>query len=140
MPGIGPKKASMVARDFVKGSSISWYEGLSKRLKERGIDLEVTDSHLSSVPVDVHVVKVFVRMMGEFKYVPERKKFLYYYPDIQNFAKLSYPEFPGKVDDILWNVGRKYCDERQPNCRECPLKDLPCEYAKKYGKTSKCQD
>ncbi len=131
LPGIGPKKASMVARDFAKGSS-PWFKGLSKRLKEKGIEFKVTGVFLTSVPIDVHVVKVFTRIMYGFRYPPRRSKFLDHYPDIQHFAKLAYPEFPGRVDDILWSVGRKYCDARQPNCEGCPLRDLPCEYAKRY--------
>lgn len=132
LPGIGPKKASMIARDFVKGEG-QWYEGIYERLKRQGIEFIVKGQHLSEVPVDVHVVKVFGRVMGEFKNTPQRKKFLDYWPDIQNFAKLAFPDFPGKIDEILWTVGRSYCDEKQPNCKDCPLKKIPCEYATRWG-------
>lgn len=127
LPGIGPKKASMIARDFVKAEG-RWYDGIQRRLKNRGKEFRVEGTHLSEVPVDVHVVKVFGRIMGEFRDTPGREKFLDYWPDIQNFAKLAFPDFPGRIDGVLWLVGRKYCNERQPNCQECPLNDIPCNY------------
>lgn len=133
LPGIGPKKASMIARDFVKGDG-PWYKGIRKRLRNIGVEFKVRAKHLSGVPVDVQVVKVFGRIMGEFKKTPAREKFLNYWPDIQNFAKVAFPDFPGKIDELLWKVGREYCDERCPNCEECSLRDIPCEYVKKLGK------
>ncbi|HIQ38751.1 MAG TPA: hypothetical protein EYH53_01945 [Methanothermococcus okinawensis] len=133
LPGIGPKKASMITKDFVKAEGV-WYRGLKKRLKKQGINFEVERKNLCDVPVDVHVVKVYGRMMGEFKKIPTEKKFLNYWPDIQNFAKLTFPDFPGKIDEVLWTVGRDYCDENQPKCRDCPLRDVPCEYAKRREK------
>ena len=132
IPGIGPKKASMIARDFVKAEG-AWYEGIRNRLKKKGTEFKIEGKHLSEVPVDVHVVKVFGRIMGEFKNTPRRDKFLDYWPDIQNFAKLAFPDFPGKIDEVLWLVGRQYCHESQPNCEECPLKNIPCEYARRRG-------
>lgn len=60
----------------------------------------------------------------------KKENFLHYWPDIQNFARLVFPEFPGKIDEVLWRVGRDYCHENRPNCRGCPLKDVPYEYLK----------
>ena len=131
VPGIGPKKASMIARDFVKAKG-AWYEGMRYRLKKKGVEFKIGGKHLSEVPVDVQVVKVFGRIMGEFKNTPPRERFLDYWPDIQNFAKLAFPDFPGKIDEVLWGVGRQYCHESQPNCKDCPLKNIPCEYAKRW--------
>jgi len=133
IPGIGPKKATMIARDFAKGEG-PWYKGICRRLKGQGINFKVEGKHLSEVPVDIHVVKVFGRVMGEFKNTPKREKFLDYWPDIQNFAKLAFPDFPGKIDEILWSVGREYCHERNPNCKNCPLKDIPCEFGMRRSK------
>lgn len=129
LPGVGPKKASMIARDFAQATG-SWYWGICERLgKLSGIEFKVNREYLSEVPVDVQVVKVFGRIMGEFRNTPPRVKFLNYWPDIQNLAKLTFPDFPGKLDQILWAVGREYCRERQPDCSECPLRTLPCNYA-----------
>ena len=128
LPGVGAKKASMIARDFAMSAG-AWFLGLSKRLKQNSrIDLKVNGKHFSEVPVDIHVVKVFGRMMGEFRRTPQRSTFPNYSPDIQNFAKLAFPAFPSKLDELLWAVGRTYCDDRNPVCNECPLQNLPCEY------------
>lgn len=129
LPGIGPKKASMIARDLVKGEG-TWYEGLSNRLGQQGIKLGISGEHMSEMPVDIHVVKVFGRVMGEFRRTPEMIKIAGYWPDIQNLAKLVVPEFPGRLDELFWTVGRTYCDEHQPNCASCPLQKIPCEYVK----------
>jgi len=71
--------------------------------------------------------------MGEFRKTPSRERFIDYWPDIQNFAKVTFPDFLGRIDEIMWLVGRRYCDETQPNCKECPLKDIPCDYSKRWG-------
>jgi len=129
LSGVGAKKASMIARDFAMSAG-SWFLGLSRRLKQDlGIVFNVKGEHLSEVPVDIHVVKVYGRMMGEFRKTPQRSTFPNYSPDIQNLAKLAFPDFPSKLDEILWAVGREYCDERNPTCDACPLNNLPCEYA-----------
>lgn len=130
LPGFGAKKASMTARNFASSGDM-WFRGLKKRLKKKlGIIVKVNMKHFSEVPVDIHAVKVYGRMMGEFKRTPPRQDFPNYSPDIQNLAKLVFPNFPSKLDIILWAVGREYCDERNPACQECPLHDLPCEYSK----------
>jgi endonuclease-3 len=128
IPGFGPKKASMTARNFASGDD-SWFTGLRKRLKENdGIILKVNLKHFSEVPVDIHAVKVFGRMMGDFKRIPPRTDFANYSSDIQNLAKIAFPDFPSKLDEILWSVGREYCIGIEPKCKDCPLSNLPCEY------------
>jgi len=117
LSGIGHKKASMIIKDFVKGEG-AWYRGLKNRLSNQGINLKIEGKNLCDIPIDVQIVKVYGRMMGEFKKTPSRKKFSEYWSDIQNFAKLVFPEFPGKIDDILWDVGRYYCKESSPKCEE----------------------
>ena len=31
------------------------------------------------------------------------------------------PDFPGKLDLGAWEIGRRYCHEKYPACRTCPL-------------------
>ena len=76
LPGIGPKKASMMIKDFVKEKG-AWYRGLKRRLSEKGIDFKIEGKNLCNVPVDVHVVKVYGRMMDKFSKTPPKEKFLY---------------------------------------------------------------
>jgi len=130
LDGIAQKKASMIVRDFIEGIT-PWAIGLRERLKREGIDFKVEGVEHSSVPVDTHVVRVFCRIVGEDSGALKDEDILKYYPDIQYFAKMTCPEFPANVDGLLWEVGRKYCRAYRPNCRECPLRDLPCEYAKR---------
>jgi endonuclease III len=46
------------------------------------------------------------------------------------FARLAFPEMPTKIDDLFWNVGREYCDNINPNCVKCPLREA-CDVAKR---------
>lgn len=113
--GIGPKKASMIARDFGRGCN--WLRSINFRLKSKGIKLKVKDVHFTEIPIDFHVKKVF-RRIGFLRYNQPQ--------DFQNIARLIYPENPGLVDDLIWIIGREICKPK-PNCEECPLSEI-CEY------------
>jgi endonuclease III len=118
-PGIGPKKASMIAREF--GINREWFRSVKARLQKRGINLVITDIHFTEMPIDVHVRRVFQRL-GFSRYSEPQ--------DFQNLARIIYPKNPGCVDVFIWDLGRKICKENQPNCKECPLKTI-CEWNKK---------
>jgi hypothetical protein len=121
-PGIGPKKASMIARDFGAGSC--QLICLIERLKGRGVDLKVTHIYFTEMPVDVHVRRVFERL-GFSRYRQSQ--------DFQNLARIIYPENPGLVDLFIWNLGRKVCKDK-PKCQECPLNNICDEYSKQLKK------
>jgi endonuclease III len=114
-PGIGPKKAAMIARDF--GKNYNWVKSVKFRLSKRGINLTVTHLHFTEMPIDVHVKRVF-RRLGFARYNQPQ--------DFQNLARIIYPENPGLVDDFIWWLGREICKAR-PNCGICPLFNI-CEY------------
>ena len=93
--GIGQKKAAMAV------------EILSRDL---GVDvLEFTGS---DVAYDVHVRRVFLRTglaeADERSHLVER-------------ARLAHPERPGALDLPAWDVGRRWCRPRDPDCDGCPL-------------------
>jgi len=126
IPGIGPKKASMITRDFVYRSlglveSNAWFD----QIKERNPEFDVTHHHLVSIPIDVHVVMVFSRLFG-LKRANWRKlqRDPLLVQDVIAFSKLAFPDLPAKLDDILWNVGRDWCDNDNPLCQECLLRDI----------------
>jgi len=119
-PGIGPKKASMVARDF--GRNCDWFKSVKARLQKRGIDLTVTNIHFTEMPIDVHVRRVFKRL-GFYRYDQPQ--------DFQNLARIIYPENPGLVDDFIWELGREIC-KNHPICVKCLLSGI-CEYYKVRG-------
>lgn len=115
-PGIGPKKASMIARDF--GMNGDWFKSLKFRLQKRGINLTITNICFTEMPIDVHVRRVF-RRLGFQRYNQPQ--------DFQNLARLIYPENPGLVDTFIWRLGRKICKSYHPECGKCPLSDI-CEF------------
>ncbi len=135
IPGIGPKKASMITRDFAYRSlglveSNAWFD----QIKERNPEFDVTHHHLTTMPIDVHVVKVFSRLFGlrlrraNWRCLQNSPVFV---QDVIAFSKLAFPDLPAKLDDILWNVGRKWCHEGNPHCQECPLKDI-CDAGQRF--------
>jgi endonuclease III len=133
IPGIGPKKASMITRDFVYRSlglveSNAWFD----QIKGRNPEFDVTHHHLITMPIDVHVAKVFSRLFG-LKRANWRK--LQGNPllvqDVIVFSKLAFPDLPVKLDDILWNVGREWCHEDNPLCQECLLRDI-CDAGQQF--------
>ena len=119
LPGIGPKKASMLSRDFTWGKE-PYVERTRERLQKQGVNLVVEQQYFTEVPIDVHIRRVVKRIFGP-EYTENQ--------DIQNLARLIYPENPGLVDIYLWNLGRKICINyrRKPKCDECPLKSI-CRY------------
>jgi hypothetical protein len=133
IPGIGPKKASMITRDFVYRSlglveSNAWFD----QIKGRNPEFDVTHHHLIITPIDVHVVMVFSRLFG-LKRANWRK--LQGNPllvqDVIVFSKLAFPDLPAKLDDFLWNVGRDWCDNDNPLCQECLLRDI-CDAGQQF--------
>lgn len=121
--GIGPKKASMVARDFALGMW-DWYEGVKERLDREGVELDVKGAQLTDTPIDVHVKRVFKRVgLVQWEAMPSQ--------DYQNLVKLIYPEAPGAVDILVWNIGKEYCKNWNPNCSRCVLNNT-CDYYKPH--------
>jgi len=117
-PGIGPKKASMIARDFARGCE--WLISIKERMWRKGIKIEIKSQHFSEVPIDVHVKRVLKRL-GFSRYNEPQ--------DFQNLARLIFPENPGLVDDFIWNLGREIC-RNPPKCSGCPLKEI-CDYRRR---------
>jgi endonuclease III len=120
-PGIGPKKASMIAREFALGGDSHLATCLIERLKGRGVNIKVTHIHFTEIPIDVHVKMVF-RRLGFSRYGEQQ--------DFQNLARIIYPENPGLVDLLIWNLGREVCEKHK--CQECPLNNICEEYSKQF--------
>jgi endonuclease III len=133
IPGIGPKKASMITRDFVYRSlglveSNAWFD----QIKGRNPEFDVIRRRLISIPIDVRVVMVFSRLFGlegaDWECLQDSSVFV---QDVIAFSKLAFPDLPAKLDDILWNVGRNWCDNGNPRCRECLLRDI-CDAGQRF--------
>jgi len=115
IPGIGPKKASMLVRDvkiaIAKGFYSPWISGFKERNK---IDvLGVVGMEL--LPIDVHIQKFMKSILQAFI---QKKKSI----NKELFLALAVaidPENPGLVDLFIWNLRRRYCERKK--CDECIL-------------------
>ncbi|MHA1594859.1 MAG: hypothetical protein ACTSXX_08975 [Candidatus Baldrarchaeia archaeon] len=126
IPGIGSKKANMITRDFAYRSlgitkKHPWFDQI-KRIRP---NFYVVNENLLDMPIDVNVVKVFSRIFGQMR-GNWRKLLPAYILDIISFSKLAFPEFPAKLDEIFWIIGREYCSDNNPRCMECPIVHI-CE-------------
>jgi len=124
--GIGPKKASMIVRDFLyRSMGIAarhpWYD----QIVRISPNFKVVGAEQTLVPVDVHVVKIFNRLFGR-KWGDWRREQTEHWWDsnIQMFSRVVFPEFPARLDGIMWYVGSNYCRDRNPECSTCLLAKL----------------
>ena len=92
--GVGKKKAHMALRMMVQDGAI---------IK----DLENID-----IAYDRHVRRVFLRTGLAEK---DNEK------EIIEAARKINPEYPGALDEPVWDIGINYCHERKPDCLSCPL-------------------
>ena len=100
--GAGPKISTMAANILI-----------------RQFKIPISDYEAIDVSVDVQVEKVMARL-GLVSKDPTKQ-------EIIDKAREMNPEYPGLIDRTLWKVGREYCDNTNPKCDECPLKN-ECKY------------
>ena len=95
--GIGQKKAAMAVE-----------------ILERDLGVVVREVTGSDVAYDVHVRRVFLRAgladADDLAHIVDQ-------------ARLAHPERPGALDLPAWDVGRRWCRPRDPDCDACPLGD-----------------
>ena len=68
---------------------------------------------------DVHVKRVFGKL-GFVKNHNDEDLIIYKAREIN-------PTFPGMMDVACWDIGKKYCHPKNPECDNCPLKKI-CKY------------
>ncbi len=94
-PGIGQKKAAMAVE-----------------ILERDLKVPLQDLSGSDIAFDVHVRRVFLRTgIAEHDDVAE----------MVAAAQELNPERPGALDLPAWDIGRRWCHPRDPDCDLCPL-------------------
>lgn len=49
------------------------------------------------------------------------------YECVTEVGRIVFPEFPGRLTNSLWAIGRDFCRPLDPLCDKCPLKQF-CEY------------
>ncbi len=102
--GVGPKIGNMAAN-----------------ILAREFKIPFADYFAIDISADVHVRRVFGRL-GLCGADATVEQVIYK-------AKALYPEFPGMMDLPSWEIGRKWCKPRGPECGKCYMKDL-CPTAK----------
>lgn len=94
-PGIGQKKAAMAVE-----------------ILERDLHVPLSDLTGSDIAYDVHVRRVFLRAgLAQRDDVAE----------MVAIARTLHPERPGELDNPAWDIGRRWCHPRNPDCLGCPL-------------------
>ncbi len=94
-PGIAQKKAAMAVE-----------------ILERDLHIPVVGLDGGGVAVDVHVRRVFLRTgLAQHDDVQE----------IVEVARKLHPERPGALDPPTWDIGRRWCHPKDPDCQLCPL-------------------
>lgn len=96
--GIGQKKASMATNILV-----------------RDLGIQARDKSGIDVSYDMHVRRVFLRT-GLAEIDDENTV-------IQSARELN-PEYPGGLDLPIWDIGRGWCHPIEPECDECPIKNV----------------
>jgi uncharacterized HhH-GPD family protein len=95
LSGIGQKKAAMAVE-----------------ILERDLHVPLSDLTGSDIAYDVHVRRVFLRSgLAEHDNVAE----------MVAVARVLHPERPGELDNPAWDIGRRWCHPRNPDCLGCPL-------------------
>jgi uncharacterized HhH-GPD family protein len=93
--GIGQKKAAMAVEILAREFRIS-----------------IAQLHGSDVAFDVHVRRVMLRAG-----LNERDDVTH----VVEAARALYPTRPGRLDLPLWQIGRRWCRPRVPDCNSCVL-------------------
>ena len=104
--GVGPKIGSMAANILAREFKILF-----------------ADYYSIDISADVHIRRVFGRL-GICAPDATVEQVVYK-------ARALYPEFPGMMDLPCWEIGRKWCKPRVPECNGCYMNGL-CPTAQKY--------
>ena len=83
----------------------------------RDYNLPLDDLSGLDISPDVQVLKVFYRL----GLIDDRSNI----DSVIQKARELNPEFPGIFDLGAWEIGRRYCHEKTPDCKQCPL-NLVC--------------
>jgi endonuclease-3 len=95
LAGIGQKKAAMAVE-----------------ILERDLHVLVLDLSGTEIAYDIHVRRVFLRTgLAQHDNVAE----------MVAVAKALHPERPGELDNPAWDIGRRWCHAKDPDCPHCPL-------------------
>jgi endonuclease III len=80
----------------------------------RDFKIEFADFYSVDISADVQVCRVFARL-GLSPSEPEQ---------VEYKARALCPEFPGIMDSPCWEIGKAWCRPRNPQCKNCYMKEL----------------
>ena len=111
-----PSSATVVLRflDF-RGCGIK-IATMATNILARQFKVKFSDYFSIDVSPDIHVKRVMHRI-GLISERDDVNEIIYK-------AREMNPEFPGIIDSPLWEIGRTYCHETRPNCKNCKLNSV----------------
>ncbi len=81
-------------------------------LIEKAFPIRFDDREHMDIKPDVHTVRVLYRLGVSSSMTVEFA--------LKASQRMN-PEFPGKVDGALWEIGRRWCRPTNPDCTGCPV-------------------
>lgn len=113
----GEPKSSEVIYQFLcfKGCGVK-IATMTANLLHRDHGVKYADYSSLDVSPDVHTLRVMNRL-GLIDEPPLVEYAIYR-------ARSIYPEYPGIIDKVCWEIGRTYCHPQNPDCTNCPMKSV----------------
>jgi len=84
-------------------------------LIEQAFPVRFEDRENMDIKPDVHTVRVLYRLGASHAMTTDAA--------LEASRRMN-PEFPGKVDGALWEIGRHWCHPTDPDCASCPVTSL----------------
>ncbi|MBD5389034.1 endonuclease III [bacterium] len=88
---------------------------LGTYLLVRDFDVDFPDKDAINIAYDVHIRRIFLNA----GFVETDTL-----PNVTAAAQEIYPEFPGRLTNIFWALGRDICRPTWPLCPQCPIRDF----------------
>jgi len=110
-----PKSATIVRRFLeFKGAGIK-ISTMATNILARTFKIPMQDRLCIDISPDSQVKKVFIRL-GFIRKNATNDELIY-------CARELYPEYPGIFDLSAWEIGRKWCKNDKPDCKNCYLNE-----------------
>ena len=110
-----PSSASVVYRFLQFEGYGTKIATMAVNILARQFKVPFSDYYSIDISPDVHILRV-LRRSGLVKIDASRESIIYK-------ARELNPEFPGIIDFSCWEIGRKWCRPRNPNCAECMISE-----------------
>lgn len=108
-----PKSATVVRRFLeFKGVGIK-IATMATNILARDFKIPMSNYNCIEISPDIHVKRVF-RRLGFISRDATNDELIY-------AARELNPDYPGIFDLSCWYIGRNYCHQRKPDCRNCYL-------------------